>query len=131
MKVLLMHPDRDFDPEEKFPPGDRPARQRYGEAKKFNFSPTEAALVQDLELETVFQAMAQGDEFLYQVAVPAVLSSLDGPDLITYRQEILRDCLNQPDIVRQIYRIPIRFMERKRASICGGPGATIRVRAVS
>jgi hypothetical protein len=114
MKVLLMYPDRDFDPAEKFPPGERPARQRYGEAKKFNFPPLEAALVQDLELNTLFEAMAQGDEFLYEVAVPAVLSSLDVPDLITYRQEILRDCLNQPDIVRQIYRIPLEFMARKR-----------------
>ncbi|HEX9923052.1 MAG TPA: DNA mismatch repair protein MutS [Anaerolineae bacterium] len=114
MKVLLMYPDRDFDPEEKFPPGERPARQRYGEAKKFNFPPLEAALVQDLELNTLFEAMAQGDEFLYEVATPAVLSSLDGPDIITYRQEVLKDCLNQPDVVRQIYSIPIQFMERKR-----------------
>jgi hypothetical protein len=114
VKVLLMYPDRDFDPEEKFPPGERPVRQRYGEAKKFNFPPLEAALMQDLELNTLFEAMAQGDEFLYEVAVPAVLSSLDVPDIITYRQEILRDCLNHPDIVRQIYRIPIEFMERKR-----------------
>lgn len=114
-----MYPDRDFDPEEKFPPGDRPARQRYGEAKKFNFPPIEAALVQDLELNTLFEAMAQGDEFLYEVAVPAVLSSLDAPDIITYRQEILRDCLNHPDSVRQIYRIPIAFMERKRKHLWG------------
>jgi hypothetical protein len=114
-----MYPDRDFDPEEKFPPGERPARQRYGEAKKFNFPPLEAALRQDLELNTLFEAMAQGDEFLYEVAVPAVLSSLDAPDLITYRQEILRDCLNHPDIVRQIYRIPLEFMERKRKHMWG------------
>jgi hypothetical protein len=44
---------------------------------------------------------------------------VDVPDLITYRQEILRDCLNQPDIVRQIYRIPIKFMERKRKQLWG------------
>lgn len=109
-----MYPDRDFDPAEKFPPAERPVRQRYGEVKKFNLSPVEAALMQDLELNTLFEAMAQGDEFLYEVAVPAVLSSLDGPNIITYRQEILRDCLNHPDIVRQIYRIPIELMERKR-----------------
>jgi DNA mismatch repair ATPase MutS len=112
-----MFPDRDFDPKQKFPPTDRPARQ-YNRSKKFDpkqeLPPTEVALMQDLELNTLFEAMAQGDEFLYEVAVPAVLSSLDGPDIITYRQEILKDCLNQPDLVRQIYSIPIQFMERKR-----------------
>jgi len=117
VKVLLMYPDRDFDPEEKFPPDDRPVRQRYGGAKKFNFPPIEAALVQDLELNTLFESMAQGDEFLYDVAVPAVLSSLDVPDIITYRQEILRDCLNHPNIVRQIYHIPIEFLKRKRKQL--------------
>ena len=71
-------------------------------------------MVQDLELETLFQAMARGDEFLYEVIVPAVLSSLDVSEIITYRQEILRDCLNHPAVVRQIYQIPIQFMERKR-----------------
>ena len=117
MKVFLMYPDRDFDPKQKFLPKQGAARQ-YNRSKKFDpkqdLPPTEAAVVQDLELETLFEAMAQGDEFLYEVAVPAVLSSLDVPEIITYRQEILKDCLNQPDIVRQIYQIPIQFMELKR-----------------
>jgi DNA mismatch repair ATPase MutS len=112
-----MFPDRDFDPKEKFPPKGKPAR-KHGRPKNFDptqeLPPIEAALMQDLELNTVFEAMAQGDEFLYGVAVPAVLSSLDEPDTITYRQEILSDCLKQPDVVRQIYQIPIEFMVRKR-----------------
>jgi hypothetical protein len=115
-----MYPDRDFDPEQKFPSKKRPARQ-YNRSKQFDpkqdLPPIEAAVVQDLELEMVFEAMAQGDEFLYEVAVPALLSSLDVPDTIIYRQEILKDCLNHPGIVRQIYRIPIQFMERKRRKL--------------
>ncbi|RME45057.1 MAG: DNA mismatch repair protein MutS, partial [Caldilineae bacterium] len=117
MKVLLMHPDRDFDPQQKIPRRQEPIRQR-GPVKRiealFDLPPVEAALVQDLELETLFEAMAQGDEFLYTVAVPAVLSSLDTPDAILYRQEILKDCLKHPEVVRQIYQIPVRFMEKKR-----------------
>jgi hypothetical protein len=90
-----MFPDRDFDPKQKLPPN-------------------EADLRQDLELKTLFEAMAMGDEFLFEVAKQAVLSSLDAPDAICYRQAILKDCLNQPDVIRQLYRIPIQFMERKR-----------------
>lgn len=95
MRVFLMYPDRDFDSEQELPPH-------------------EATLKQDLELNTLFEAMALGDKFLFKVAQQAVLSSLDAPDIIVYRQEILRDCLNHPDVVRQIYQIPIQFMERKR-----------------
>ncbi len=112
MKVLLMYPDKDFDPEEKFP-HDAEEVRRYGEVKKFNFTSNEAAVVQDLELETLFSTMAQGDIFLYEVAVSAVLSGLDDLNTIIYRQQILRDCLNHPDVVRQIYQIPIQFIEKK------------------
>jgi DNA mismatch repair ATPase MutS len=95
MKVFLMYPDKDFDPKQELPPH-------------------EAALRQDLELNTLFEAMALRDEFLFAVAKQAVLSSLDAPDTIYYRQEILRDCLKYPDVIRQIYHIPLQFMERKR-----------------
>ncbi len=94
MKVFLMYPDRDFDAKQILP---------------FN----EAALTQDLELNTLFTAMALGDEFLFDVAKQSVLSSLDSPDAIRYRQEILKDCLKNPTVVREIYRIPIESIENK------------------
>lgn len=95
MKVFLMHPDRDFDPDQK-----RPVN--------------EAALIQDLELNTLFEAMAQGDKFLFEVAHEAVLGGLEAPEPIRYRQESLRDCLAYPDVVRQIYSIAEQAMDRKR-----------------
>ncbi len=95
MEVFLMHPDRDFDPNGALPPN-------------------EADLGQDLELNTLFVAMAREDKFLFRVARQAVLSSLDDIDTIHYRQEILKDCLKRPVVVRRIYRIPLEFMERKR-----------------
>jgi len=95
MKVFLLYPDRDSDPARELPP-----------------NTTE--LTQDLELNMLFKAMAQGDEYLFRVARQAVLSSLDEIDTIHYRQEILQDCLKHPDVVRQIYHIPLEFMERKR-----------------
>jgi DNA mismatch repair ATPase MutS len=95
MKVFLMYPDRDFDSEQEL-------------------SSNVTELTQDLELNTLFQAMALGDEYLYKVAQRAVLSSLDAPEAIRYRQEILQDCLKHPEVVRQIYRIPIQSIENRQ-----------------
>ena len=115
-----MYPDRDFDPTRKSMPQAETTQRprRHQRPKKFNLSrdlpPTEAAVAQDLELETLFKTMAQEDDFLYDMVVPAVLSSLETPDIIIYRQQILKDCLNRPEIIKQIYQIPIQFLEWKR-----------------
>ena len=74
-----------------------------------------AALIQDLELPTLFGAMSAGDSFLLQVAAPAVLASLDKPEEIVYRQHILADCLEQADVVRQMYGIAVEAIERERS----------------
>lgn len=103
MKALLMYPDRDFDPEQELPPN-------------------VDDLVQDLELNVLLQAMARGDPFLFSVAKQALLCGLDDLEVIRYRQEILRDCLQNPDVVRQIYRIPIKAMENKRQRWLGISG---------
>lgn len=94
MKVFLMHPDRDFEPRPKLP---------------FN----EKALTEDLELNVLFNAMAREDEFLFDVAKKAVFSSLDTPEAIRYRQAVLKDCLKNPTIAREIYSIPIEATDRK------------------
>ncbi len=95
MKAFLMYRDHDFD-----------LRQ--------NLPPNEQALTQDLELNTLFNAMALGDKFLFEVAKTAVLSSLDELDTILYRQDILRDCLNNPSIVMDIYSIALESIEREK-----------------
>jgi len=95
MKALLMHKDRDFDFQRNLPPN-------------------EQALTQDLELNTLFKAMAQGDQFLYEVAKKAVLSGLNHPEAIHYRQNILRDCIKNSFIVRDIYDIAVEAIENKK-----------------
>jgi DNA mismatch repair ATPase MutS len=95
IQVLLLYPDRSFDPSRPLPPS------------------TED-LTRDLVLNTLFKAMAQGDKFLFQAARQVVLASLDDIATIAYRQEILRDCLHHPTVVRQIYQIPLEYLERKR-----------------
>ena len=107
MKVFLMHPDRDLkmlgQREQRFP-------YRY----VIPLTTAQAELTQDLELETLFNAMAQGDEFLLTMAKQAIFSSLDSPEAIRFRQAVLKDCLKNPAIVREMYSIPIEAIEKKR-----------------
>lgn len=95
MKAYLMHRNRDFDLQQPFPPNKQD-------------------LVDDLELETLFKVMAQGDKFVLEIVRKAVLCGLDDPDAIRYRQDILKDCLNNPEIIRAIYQIPLDSAEIKR-----------------
>jgi hypothetical protein len=88
MKAFLMYPDRDFDPEADLPDGAQ-------------------ALTEDLGLQTLFGVMSGGDDFLYAVAERAVLTSLGDPTAIGYRQHALRDCLDHPDVVRQMYDLAV------------------------
>jgi len=94
MKAFLMYQDRDFELQRSLPPH-------------------EQALTQDLELNTLFTAMALGDKFLFDVARKAFLSGLDDPAKIRYRQDILKDCLKNPAIVRDIYAIAVGALENK------------------
>jgi DNA mismatch repair ATPase MutS len=95
MKVYLMHPDRDLDLEQPLPANT-------------------GALSQDLELDTLLDAMARGDEYLSELATNCLLSSLTDPEAILYRQRILGDCLEQAAIVRQLYELAIEALESKR-----------------
>jgi hypothetical protein len=76
--------------------------------------PNAAELTQDLELDTLFRAMAAGDEFLLEVAKKAVLGSLREPYDVLYRQHILGDCLEHSDIVREMYGVAVEAVERER-----------------
>lgn len=97
MKAFLMYKDHDFDLQRQLP---------------WN----EQALTQDLELNTLFNTMALGDNFLFEVARKAVLSSLNDLDTILYRQKILKDCLRNPSIVRDIYAIAVESIEKQKKS---------------
>jgi len=95
MNVFLMYRDHDFDLQRKLPLN-------------------EPALTQDLELNALFSTMALGNEFLFEVAKKAVLSGSSDLDTILYRQDILKDCLKNSSIVRDIYQIPIESIENKK-----------------
>lgn len=99
MKPHLMFKDRDF--------------------ADLEVPPNAQALIQDLELNTLFDAMALGDETLLRMAKKTILSSLTEVESILYRQAILEDCLKNPFIIRQIYEIADDSIINKRRHYWG------------
>jgi len=94
MRVLLMYPNQDLNLDQDFP---------------FNSDD----LIQDLELDVLFQAMSKGDQFLLDVIKQVILSQEHNLEVIYYRQEALKDCLKNPEIIKQMYQLPIKAKENK------------------
>jgi len=95
MKVFLLYPDRNFDFSPELPP-------------------YTVDLSRDLALNALFEAMAQGDDFLMEVIRRVMFTSLNETEVISYRQEILKDCLKYPAVVQQLYGLTLEFVEMKR-----------------
>ncbi|MER7967540.1 hypothetical protein ABTX35_00730 [Streptomyces sp. NPDC096080] len=71
-------------------------------------------LIRDLGLDTLFDAMADGDAFLRSVAQRVVLTSLTGVDAIVYRQRILHDFLQHPDLLTEMYQLVVETIAAER-----------------
>jgi len=100
MKVFLLYKNRDFNPEQ-------------------NLLSNEEEIIQDLELNILFNAMANDDEFIFEMAKKTILSFTTDLDTILYRQDILKDCLENPEVIREIYHISIESIEMKRKTWFG------------
>jgi DNA mismatch repair ATPase MutS len=95
MKAHLLYRDADFDLEQAPPP-------------------CAEDVVQDLELTTLFAAMARDDKYLAEVIPKVVLAGSTDIDTILYRQNILRDCLEREEVVRSIYALAVETIEAER-----------------
>jgi hypothetical protein len=96
MKAFLMYRDRDFDLQRALPGN-------------------EAVLTKDLELDTLFLAMSVQDSLVLEVAKKAILTSVSNDvAVIEYRQSALKDCLGNPDIVRQLYRLAVESAQLQK-----------------
>jgi len=101
MRALLMHPDRDFNLQQQLPQQAQ-------------------TLAQDLALDALLGAMAGDDKFLLDVARTALFAGLQSDvDTIVYRQEIMKDCLNNPAAVGQLYDLAVEAIERERRRYFG------------
>ena len=97
MKAFLMHRGRDFDLKAALPPNSE-------------------ALIQDLELNVLFDVMAQGDKYLREVVSAAVLQLLESEDEVRYRQDVLQDVLANAIYIRQMYDLTIEAHEKEKKS---------------
>ncbi|HQS44918.1 MAG: DNA mismatch repair protein MutS [Rhizobiales bacterium 24-66-13] len=95
MKAFLLYRSRDFDADAML-------------------CTQEATLVQDLELPTLFSAMAGSDKFLFDIAHKVLLSAAPvSVDEVLYRQAVLSDCLREPVAAKSIYAIAVEALERE------------------
>lgn len=113
-----MYPDRDFDPHQSLQ--DVTYGYRRDADRQSQLPPHERALIQDLELDTLLRAMAREDKFLFEVARKTLLSGLRTDiDTILYRQEILKDCLQHPAVVMELYNLTAEVIETTRKHTWG------------
>jgi hypothetical protein len=111
MKVFLMHRDMDFEAGAPLPSN-------------------ESALVQDLELDIILQAMARGDRFLYDLAKKALLLSLSEVEAVRFRQCVLQDCFTNDAAIRALYSIAVEAIESRQRnwfsfSVRSSPGSIL------
>jgi MutS domain V len=96
MKVRLLHRDRDFDLRQ-------PAPWNAG------------ALVQDLALGTLLDAMAGEDRLVRDVARAVLLAGASSDvDTVLYRQAVLQDALENEAAVRELYALTGEALDGRR-----------------
>ncbi len=93
MRPRLLHPERDPVLTGRLP---RQAR----------------ALVDDLELRPLIDAMSRGDAFVADVARQCLLRPSNDIAEITYRQRVLADCLANADLARSLFTLATTALER-------------------
>jgi DNA mismatch repair ATPase MutS len=97
MKAYLLYEDHDFNFDAELPH-------------------SHEDVVQDLELTTLLEAMARGDKFLFEVSKRVLLTGLNDPDAISYRQRILADCIEEPNLIREMYGVAVEALEVQKNS---------------
>jgi hypothetical protein len=101
MKVRLLHRERDFDAHQP-PPWNADA------------------LVRDLGLGTLFGAMAGDDHLVSDISRTVVLAGArNSLDAVLYRQDILRDALENPSAVRDLYALTGEALDGRRKRLFG------------
>lgn len=118
MKARLMFDDSDFAPDAALLEAvDHP--YRHAETATPEPPIGQRDMIADLELEQLWAAMANGDPIVYASARTAMLAGLTTVAQIRYRQEVLADCLAQPDTAREIYALAVDAIAQER-KIWGG-----------
>jgi hypothetical protein len=128
VKAHLLHRGRDFDWKWALQAAAEREATRTGRryVRSEGFDPRSGlpwnteALTADLALDTLFEAMARDDDCVFEVARKVILAGVDGDlETIRYRQDVLRDCLNHPDVVRELYAIAVEAVQKQKGHYLG------------
>lgn len=112
MQTHLMFENKDFDPEKILIARETRYRPEYKPDLNILLPWNYSDLILDLNLETLLDAMADGDNFIYETILVAILNPLQNISDIKYRQEILKDCLNNHAMIRNAYRLTLEVIEK-------------------
>lgn len=123
MKAHLLHPTRDFDWKWVLvATSERDAAHggwRYN--RDPNFDPrsglpwNDDALTADLSLNVLFEAMARDDGCIFVTVRKAILAAVTTDlETVHHRQDVLRDSLQNPDVIRELYALAIEAVEAQK-----------------
>ncbi len=74
-------------------------------------------MISDLGLKPIFNAMSGGDDFLLKNSINFVLNGSISIDEIMYRQEILKDLINNEETARKIYKNALEFTTKAKKQL--------------
>ena len=60
-------------------------------------------IIKDLNLDIIFRTMSGGDPFVAENVQKVMMIPLQSPEEILYRQDIIKDLCEQPDLMEQLY----------------------------
>lgn len=109
MKVRLLFEDRDSRPI-VLPRNQQAVREMFDAPQP----PVVEDVINDLDLITLWNAMAREDAMLWLAARQLMLAGPLTPDQVRYRQEALRDALDHSDVVRQLFDVATSAVEAER-----------------
>ncbi len=127
MKVHLLHRDRDFNWQVALQAAaarevTRSGRRNRSEHRESSPEPpwNAEALIRDLELDTLFSAMAGNDDLIFEVAKRVILNGTNMDlETIRYRQDVLQDCLKCPAVIRKLYAVAAEAVEKRNQQYLG------------
>ncbi len=97
MKAFLLYKDKDFNWDEK-----EDVHQK--------------TLIQDMQLEVIFNKMAAGNKDIYDVVKKVMLKPLFDKEEIVYRQKIFKDCIRNRWIFEEIEKMRKSLEEKQKES---------------
>jgi hypothetical protein len=128
MKARLLHPRADSPWQwVKQAAAERAARRTgYRSSRPEGFDPRAGLpwnaddLLADLGLLPLLEAMAQEDDWIFEASRRVLLEGTSGDlDVVRYRQAVLQDCLEHPDVVRALYALVVEALQQRRGSYMG------------